>query len=213
MAQPAAQETGHLQGEVSEYFNGDHRQANLFKHQFNIYKRLNANHEIMTPPYFHAMQFLSLIRGPVVKDWVSDQVQILMDRATQAQNPITHREAVHWTELEITFNATFTDTAKQQNAHVALQQLQMKKDDLDAYIATFKHLASRAGYALTEAGTIHLFALGLKLALLDAILHRDTQPTTFNQWTEAARIKLQKFVCRQTFKNPPFLKYQWVKPQ
>jgi hypothetical protein len=159
------------------------------------------------------MQFLSLIRGRAVEDWVSDQVQILMDRATRAQNPIAHGENIHWTELETAFNAAFTDTAKQQNAHVALQQLQMRKDDLDAYIATFKHLASKAGYALTEARTVHLFTLGLKPSLLDAVLLRDTQPTTFTQWAEAARTELQKFVHRQTFKNPSFSKYQWVRPQ
>jgi hypothetical protein len=159
------------------------------------------------------MQFLSLIRGRAVEDWVSDQVQILMDRAMRAQNPIPHGNDIHWTELETAFDAAYTDTAKQQNAHVALQQLQMRKDDLDAYIATFKHLASKAGYALTEAGTVHLFALGLKPALLDAVLLRDTQPTTFTQWAEAARTELQKFVHRQTFKNPSVTKYQWVKPQ
>jgi hypothetical protein len=89
----------------------------------------------------------------------------------------------------------------------------MRKDDLDAYIATFKHLTSRAGYTFTEAGTVHLFALGLKPSLLDAVLLRDTQPTTFAQWAEAARTELQKFVHRQTFKNPSFLKYRWVQPQ
>jgi hypothetical protein len=62
MAAPAP-ETGRLRGEAPEYFNGDRSEADLFKHQFNIYKGLNTNHEIMITPYFCAMQFLSLIRG------------------------------------------------------------------------------------------------------------------------------------------------------
>jgi hypothetical protein len=34
----------------------------------------------------------------------------------------------------------------------------MNKDDLDGYIATFKHLAKEAGYALDAEGTIDLFS-------------------------------------------------------
>jgi hypothetical protein len=82
----------------------------------------------------------------------------------------------------------------------------MRKDNLDGYIAMFKHLATRAGYLLTEAGTVHLFALSLKPDLLESVLKRDTQPITFDQWTEAAKIELQKFVRRQTFKNLSFSK-------
>ena len=86
----------------------------------------------------------------------------LTDRANRNNNPIPRNNGTHWTELETAFDAAFTDTAKQQNAHAALQQLTMRGDELDSYISTFKHLASRAGYALAEAGTVHLFVLGLK---------------------------------------------------
>ena len=79
----------------------------------------------MAVPYFRAMQFLSLIRGPLVDDWVSDQVEILTDRANRNNNPIPRNNGTHWTELETAFDAAFTDTAKQQNAHAALQQLTM----------------------------------------------------------------------------------------
>ena len=89
----------------------------------------------------------------------------------------------------------------------------MRGDDLDSYIATFKHLAKQAGYALTEAGTVHLFTLGLKDKLMDAILHRDTQPNTFDEWVTAARTELQKYTRRQAFKNPNFAKYQWTQPR
>jgi hypothetical protein len=213
MAQPAGPETGRLRGEVPDYFTGDRKKSELFKIQFKVYKGLNDNHEIMTVPYFRAMQFLSLIRGPLVDDWVSDQVTILMERASRTNNPVARGEAEHWTELETAFDAAFTDTAKQQHAHAALQQLQMRKDDLDAYIATFKHLAVQAGYALTEAGTVHLFALGLKRELMNAIMHRDTQPVTFQQWVDAAHTEQQKFMRRQAFTHPNFAKYQWTQPQ
>jgi hypothetical protein len=82
MAQPAGPETGRLRGEVPDTFTGDRKKSELFKVQFKVYKGLNDNHEIMIVPYFRAMQFLSLIRGPLVDDWVSDQVTILMERAS-----------------------------------------------------------------------------------------------------------------------------------
>lgn len=62
----------------------------------------------------------------------------------------------------------------------------MRGEDLDGYIATFKHIAKKAGYQLNEAGTMHLFALVPKPKLMDAIMHCDTQPTTMNEWIDAA---------------------------
>ena len=47
----------------------------------------------------------------------------------------------------------------------------MRGDDLDAYATTFKHLAKVAGYDLANLGTVHLFAMGLKAGLRNAILH------------------------------------------
>jgi hypothetical protein len=213
MAQPAAPETGRLRGEIPDTFNGDRKKSELLKQQFKIYKGLNDNHEIMTVPYFRAMQFLSLIRGPLVDDWVSDQVNELMERATDVNNPVPRTEEVHWTALQTAFDSAFTDTAKKQNAHNALQQLQMRGDDLDSYVATFKHLAKQAGYPLAEAGTVHLFALNLKPGLMDSILHRDVQPDTFDEWVDAARTELQKYFKRLSYKSPNFTKYRWMQPR
>jgi hypothetical protein len=98
-------------------------------------------------------------------------------------------------------------------AHSALQQLTMKGDNLDSYVATFKHLAKRAGYDLTNLGTVHLFAYGLKKGLRSAIMHRDTQPDTFEQWVTAAQNEQKKFARRQAFDKADFVKYQWAAPR
>jgi len=47
----------------------------------------------------------------------------------------------------------------------------MRGNDLDSYATTFKHLAKVAGYDLTNLGTVHLFAMGLKGGLRNAILN------------------------------------------
>jgi len=86
----------------------------------------------------------------------------------------------------------------------------MRGDDLDSYTATFKHLAKVAGYDLANLETVHLFAMGLKAGLRNTILHRDNQPTTFNEWVATAQSKMQKFARRQAFANKDYAKYQWA---
>jgi hypothetical protein len=88
----------------------------------------------------------------------------------------------------------------------------MQGKDLDGYIATFKHLAKEAGYTLDAEGTIQLFAHGLPKGLASAIMYRDSQPSTMDEWITAAQTEMQKFACRQAFINPRFMKYQWVRP-
>jgi hypothetical protein len=61
----------------------------------------------------------------------------------------------------------------------------MQGNNLNNYIATFKKLARDAGYALDAQGTIFIFTTGLKPGLRKAILHREYQPNTMNEWIEA----------------------------
>ena len=89
----------------------------------------------------------------------------------------------------------------------------MRDDDLDSYATTFKHLAKVTGYDLANLGTVHLFAMGLKAGLRNAILHWDTQPTTFDKWVNTAQNELQKFTRRQAFQHKDYMKYQWSTPK
>jgi len=47
-----------------------------------MYYGLNANHEVMRSPYLRTMLALTLIKGPLVDDWASDQVQALKEKVT-----------------------------------------------------------------------------------------------------------------------------------
>jgi hypothetical protein len=129
----------------------------------------------------------------LVNDWVDDQITDLMEKVTRQPNPIPRTEPVLWTDFMTAFNAAFTDTTKRQKAQTAIQQIRMRGDDLDGYVSTFKHIAKDAEYALDANGTIHLFALGLKPGLLDAILHRDAQPNTMEEWITSAQTEQQKY--------------------
>ena len=47
-----------------------------------MYHGLNTNHEVMQSPYLLTMLVLTLIKGPLVDDWASDQVQALEEKVT-----------------------------------------------------------------------------------------------------------------------------------
>ena len=160
-AAPAAL-TGRLRGETPDVFNGDHRKSERFIQQFNVHWGLNDNHEIMQVPYLCTMYALSLIKGPLVKDWANDQVVEPRNKVSRANNPILRDDNTLWNEFNAAFIAAFSDTARVQNAHMSLQHLKMRDDDLDTYIFTFRHLAKEVNYNLTDTATVHIFARGLE---------------------------------------------------
>jgi hypothetical protein len=122
-------------------------------------------------PYLQTIYALTFIKGPLINNWANDQVTELHNKVTCMQNPIEQDKKVLWTEFSATFTAAFTNTARAQNAHMALMHLRMRGSDLDTYIATFKHLASQANYQLNNTATIHHFARGLERELQTAILY------------------------------------------
>jgi Retrotransposon gag protein len=172
-AAPAAPHylTGKLRGTELDIFYSDRSKSEVFKQQFTTFQKLNDRHEVMEIPYYHTMQALSLMKGPMVNDWAADQVQILRDRVNHPTNPVGQDQEVHWIEFERAFDTAFTDTTKQQNAHNTLRQLCMQGNDLDNYVTAFKKLARDTGYTLDTQGTIFIFATSLKLGLQKAILH------------------------------------------
>src|ERR1700677_2602091 len=209
----AAQVPTRLVGNTPDIFNGDRTKAEDFKLQFQLHQALNNANIIMSNPYYRTSYALSLIKGPLVKDWVKDQVAELVDKTTCAVDRVGQDEDRLWNEYAATFDAAFTDTTKKQQAFNKLQHLRMRADDLDAYVATFKHLAKVAGYTMDEPGTTYLFALGLKPGLMDAILHRNTQPVTLDDWITQAQTEQRKFVQRQAMKNPHAMRFAWTQPQ
>ena len=209
----AAQVPTRLVGNTPDIFNGDRTKAEDFKLQFQLHQALNNANIIMSNPYYRTSYALSLIKGPLVKDWVKDQVAELVDKTTRAVDRVGQNEDRLWNEYAAAFDAAFTDTTKKQQAFNKLQHLRMRADDLDSYVATFKHLAKVAGYTMNEPGTTYLFALGLKPGLMDAILHRDTQPVTLDDWITQAQTEQRKFVQRQAMKNPHAMRFAWTQPQ
>jgi hypothetical protein len=110
----------------------------------------------------------------------------------------------------VELDSHFADTTRKQKAYAALQDLRMRGDDFNSYCATFKYLVKQAGFALTTNATIHLFALGLNPKLQTAIIARDQEPATMEDWITAAQTETRKAAKLQTFNQPGAKKYAWV---
>jgi len=150
----------------------------------------------MTNPWRRTFTALSYIRGPLVDDWVQLQVDALRLKTTRAAPPPLQRtDEALWIEWKTDFDAAFTDTTKQQTAYRELQELHMKGTDIDAFVAKFKRLATKAEFGLDDAATKDMFAKALNRPLLEAILGRETfipRQATLAQWIAAAQAEIQR---------------------
>jgi Retrotransposon gag protein len=101
-----------------------------------------------------------------VDDWVDKQLNNLeLKICTTPQSDETL-----WTEFETAFTDAFTDTAKKEDAYQKLKHLRMKDELLDNYITMFNSLAVKAGWELSNKGTIDAFCSGLCPGTLNAIM-------------------------------------------
>jgi Retrotransposon gag protein len=72
-----------------------------------------------------------------------------------------HSNKTLWTDFKMAFTDAFTDTAKKEDAYQKLKHLKMKDELVDDYITVFNSLAVKAGWELTNEGTIDAFCSGL----------------------------------------------------
>jgi hypothetical protein len=92
----------------------------------------------------------------------------------------------------------------------ALYHLRMQKDRFDNYVAAFKHYAKQAEFDLTHPATVQLFVMGIENNLQNAILHRDQQPATIEEYIRDAHIEIKKYQQPQAIKHPGSAKFQWI---
>jgi hypothetical protein len=191
-----------LRGTAPEIFKGERQHAETYKQDFDLYRGLNVTNDLMTNAYNRCMTFLSMIRGPLVKDWVREQMDDINNKVNRVAQPLLNTDEALWNDLITAFDTAFTDTTQKQKAYRLLHQIKMREGNLDSFVSVFKQLAKKAGYDLTAQGTIDLFYRGLTRDLLQAIMTRDTQPDTFQEWVDAAQKELQKQQHRNAILYP-----------
>ena len=188
---------GKLEGTPPTPFEGDRSKAQDFLKEFHLYRNINNEAKSMVEPFKRVSVALTRIRGPLVNDWVMDQLEKLELRRT-LRGP---NNEYLWDEFVREFKTAYTNTTERQDAHVKLKSLRMSPGDLDGYVATFKQLARKAGYDLDAEGTLDVFQGGLPRGLWEAILRRDNTPNTFEEWTEAAQKEQQKYMIIRSRPN------------
>ena len=94
---------------------------------------LNEENETMISPYKWAALALFMIRGPLVNDWVYEQINHLYNQ--HHTNNLPMDDAVHWAEFETAFTDAFTNLHKVTKAATKLQNLRMRTRNLDGYIS------------------------------------------------------------------------------
>jgi Retrotransposon gag protein len=182
-----------LQGTAPTIFAGDRSLSETFMRNFKIYKIMNPLADVMKQPYAQVATALSLIRGPKVDDWVDEQ---LNDLELKIRTTPRSDETL-WTDFKTALTDAFTDTAKKEDAYQKLKHLKMKDELVDDYITAFNSLAAKAGWELTNEGTIDAFWAGLRPGTLNAIMNRDVWPKTMGQWQQAARDELRKYLAKK----------------
>ena len=86
------------------------------------------------------------------------------------------------------FQATYQDTTRAQDAYTALMQLEMKRWNINTYIATFNQLMACAGWSTSDKGIMEKFHNGLVWWLALDIMHKyDNIPATLDEWKTAAK--------------------------
>ena len=184
---------GGLRGTPPTVFTGDRARSDTFWNEIRRYKLLNRHNEAISNPFNRVLTVLSYIKGDRVEDWVDGQAKRLEDRIdTSRTGHIGDGDEVLWREFEIAFKSAWNDGAKTQSAYDQLKKLTMKDLDVDAYAATFNRLALTAGWEVDALGTIDKFANGLKDNVHRRVLNRETEPTTMEEWQDAARKETQK---------------------
>jgi Retrotransposon gag protein len=182
-----------LQGTAPTIFTGERSLSDTFMRDFKIYKIMNPLANVIKQPYARVAMALSLIRGPKVDDWVDEQLKELEQRVRMTPKG----DEMLWTEFEMAFTSTFTDTAKKEDAYQKLKHLKMKDELVDDYITVFNSLAAKAGWELSNTGTIDAFRSGLQPGTLNTIMNRDTWPDTMPQWQQAAQDKMRKYLTKK----------------
>jgi len=153
----------------------------------------NLQNEAITNPFQQIALALSYIKGLHVDDWVAktsdDTVQKVFGDP-QAIPPIMPIYADNdknlWNEFVNKFRQAFMDMAMAEQAYADLSKLEMKGDEINKYIATFKHLLARAGWDRAAHGSIEMFKQGLQKGIHTSILQKDPLPIGIDQWQAAA---------------------------
>ncbi len=147
---------GGLKGKTPEIFDGDRSKSKAFTTDLKIYLQLNRNKADVTNRYSRVLLALSFIKGPNVVSWVDTQFNLLdQDLAQLCEGDEMDNDL--WTEFEKRFNWAFISSTIKENAYIKMQNLKMKGDQLDEYVAEHSTLIAELDWDLDSEMSCHSF--------------------------------------------------------
>ena len=126
-------------------------------------------------------------------DWVAKESDATVQKVfgDPQANPVilpiyANNDKNLWNEFVAKFGRAFADTAAAEQAYADLNNLEMKGDEVDEYIASYENLLARAGWDRTAHGSIEMFKQGLRKGIHAGILQKDPLPVSIDEWQAAA---------------------------
>ena len=160
--QPANQGNVGKQGALPEKFEGDRSKAEEFIEDLRSYLCLNARVQPLNIYQGKVAFALTLISGPLVRDFVRIQGDTL---DASNEHPDT------WFDFLDAFNNRFLDTHRDTKARLEIENLKMKDNNVDEYDQRFRALAREANYDLRETSVLMKFLKGLPRSITQECLH------------------------------------------
>ena len=150
----AMSSTGALQGIPPTIFNGEHTESQQFLREFERYQIQNEGINLVDNPYKRVVTAMGMMKGKKVNRWVTAQLKKMKERVTAGT---LKTNELLWDEFEVAFTKAWTDSTEKQDASHRLQNLKMKGEDLDEYIAEFEELMTIGGWDEKSEATMILF--------------------------------------------------------
>ena len=146
---------------MPEKFDGDRSKAEEFIEDLRSYLRLNARVQPLNTYQGKVAFALTLISGPLVRDFVRIQGDTL---DASNEHPDT------WFDFLDAFNNRFLDTHRDTKARLEIENLKMKDNNVDEYDQRFRALAREAHYDLRETSVLMKFLKGLPRSITQECL-------------------------------------------
>jgi hypothetical protein len=203
-----------MMGALPEKFTGDRTQAQNFLDTIKGYIRLNQDVAGFNSPKKKVAFVLTLLEGPEVAGWKRDIGEWIDELEAHENVPAV------WTLFLHEFSRQYLDSQAPMRARKQLEDLRMKGDEIDPYVAKFKELCRDAGYTTGNPETQQMFLKGLPKYIIEDVLR--AQPRGYNQIRDkaisavAAHQAIQQLVGNRNFQSsrPPFRPFfQQQRPQ
>jgi len=192
---------GALKGNPPPIFNGDRSTTRRFINNFDLWKALNHQNNIMRKPFSRVVTLLTYMDGTQVDAWKEEQMHKL--QAAMDDGALEMDEDL-WDSFIERFKLAFTNQNQKEEAYQKLCKLK-QGESLDDFFASFKQLANEVGVPLDDKGTIETLKHAMNKPLTRAVIQSPNYnpnaetPWTFKKWEGQARQSHAKWQAAAQF--------------